>query len=140
MISDTQISIPPTGSHCTWASPAQQKAEKKCNLLHKNSSAEAKHQDTRSKTVKQAYAQRAFAFLQGTRSQTRCSCCTISQPAQLLFIDTRILKTGKPQTVFSVLLRPCYLTAEHQAIPVPNANGPYKIFQGNQSLCLLGRG
>lgn len=32
------------------------KLRKKCNLLHRNSSAEAKHQYTRSKTVKQAYA------------------------------------------------------------------------------------
>lgn len=34
VISDTQISIPPTGSHCTWASPAQQKAEKKNAIFY----------------------------------------------------------------------------------------------------------
>lgn len=52
----------------------------------------------------------------------------------------RILKTSKAQQGFTGLFKPYYPATEHWAILVPSAQSPYKIFQGNWILCLLGRG
>lgn len=96
--------------------------------LDTNSSAETEQQDP----MEQDSCEQLFPHKYGLFARY------ILSDTQLLFSDTGSWKQANHNKVsLTGLFKPYYLATEHWAIPVPNAQGPYKIFQGNWILIAL---